>query len=353
MHIFIKLFQYFGGIFLGWGLGANDSANVFGMAVGSHMVSWRKAAVLTASFVILGAILQGRAGIETLAHDLGTQKAPESKVHSEEAAFPHKDADASEVNTTDLHKQRMFRNAMIMSLSAAFTVAIMTFLRLPVSTSQAVVGAIIGVNLLKGSVQWGGLLKVVLCWIGTPIGGIIFTFIFYYFFKWIIDKWRPSVIVYDRVMTILLIVTGCYGAYALGANNVANVSAVFVSSGQLTVVQAEWFGAIAIAIGIITYSKPVMMTVGSDIVKLDAFMAFITVLALSVTVWIYALIGVPVSTTQAVVGAVLGFGIIKGAHTINYKTLLRISMGWISTPIIGGAFAAAAYFISNLHYVPT
>ena len=152
---------------------------------------------------------------------------------------------------------------------------------------------------------------------------MLFTIIFYFLFRKIFNIWKPSLLHYDFVVRILLILAGCYGAYALGANSAANVTAVFVTSGTLTVSQASWFGGIAIAFGVITYSKPVMATVGCDIVKLDAFMAFITVLSLSVTVYIYALIGVPVSTTQAIVGAVLGISLIKGVQTVNFNTLRK------------------------------
>ena len=345
--MFITIFQYLGGFFLGWGLGANDSANVFGVAVASKMIKWRNAAVLTAIFVFVGALLQGERGIKTLAHDLGTSQTEDGIAHTQKHLPAGEDPDHVS------HGQHQIRNAMIMSFSAALTIIIMTFMKLPVSTSQAVVGCIIGVNLMRGCVQWSGLIKVVICWIGTPIGGLILTPLLYFTFRKIFYWWRPSVLVYDRTMTILLVVTGCYAAYALGANNVANVSAVFVSAKMMSIRNAEIFGAIAIAAGVLTYSKPVMMTVGSDIVKLDAFMAFITVLSLALTVWVYALIGVPVSSTQAVVGSILGFAMIKGAQTINFKTLGKISLGWLATPLIGGVFSALTYFVCNLHYIPS
>ena len=227
----------------------------------------------------------------------------------------------------------------------------MTLRKLPVSTSQAIVGAIIGLGIVKKDVNVAGLEKVVLCWIGTPVGGMIFTVVFYFIFKKIFNLLKLSVLQYDYVIRTLLILTGCYGAYALGANNVANVTAVFVTSGSLSVAQASWFGGIAIAFGVITYSKPVMETVGSGIVKLDAFMAFITVLSLSVTVYIYALIGVPVSTTQAIVGAVFGISLIKGTQTVNFSTVRKIAVAWILTPVVGGVLGAFGYFISNLYYI--
>jgi PiT family inorganic phosphate transporter len=328
-----NFFQYLGGMFLGWSLGANDSANVFGTAVSSKMVSYRVAIWLTALFVVLGALMQGEAGIKTLSEDLKTEQT------------------VSAVENPPKKQDAPLQIAMIASFAAAFTVTIMTILKIPVSTSQAVVGSIIGIGLMKNDVNFQGLGKVIICWIGTPIGGAILSIIFYWIFKKIFTLWRPSMFVYDPTIRILLIVCGCYGAYALGANNVANVSAVFVGPGMLTASQAALFGSISIAAGSVTYSRAVMMTVGKGIVQLDSFTAFVCVLAHAVTVHIYAIIGVPVSTSQAIVGAVLGIGLIKGAQTIHFKTLRNVFAGWTATPFIAGIFSATGYFISHLEYI--
>ena len=368
MFGFSNLIYYVGALFLGWGLGANDSANIFGTAVSSKMVKFRVAALCTAAFVIIGAVLQGRNGIETLAYSLTSnhnskeiQKPSYSEKNNDVAIYRKKRHIQQNTNNENGHqaksiireikKDELLKEAMIMSLAAAITVFFMTLRKLPVSTSQAIVGAIIGLGIVKNDVNVQGLEKVILCWIGTPVGGMLFTLIFYFIFKRIFNLWKLSVLHYDYVMRTLLILAGCYGAYALGANNVANVTAVFVTSGTLTVSQAAWFGGIAIAFGVFTYSKPVMETVGCGIVKLDAFMAFIIVLSLSVTVYIYALIGVPVSTTQAIVGAVFGISIIKGKQTVNFGTLRKIGLAWIMTPIIGGVLGGVGYFISNLYYI--
>ena len=349
-----NLIYYVGSLFLGWGLGANDSANIFGTAVSSRMVKFRLAALCTAAFVIIGAVAQGRAGIETLAYSLNKKSETTNSVVSSHnksnkvESYVNNEAKAKTI-TGEINKP--LEEAMIMSFAAAIAVIFMTLRKLPVSTSQAIVGAIIGLGIMKHDVNLQGLEKVILCWVGTPIGGMVFTVIFYFLFKKIFKIWRPSVLKYDFIMRVLLILAGCYGAYALGANNVANVTAVFVTSGTLSVNQAAWFGGIAIALGVLTYSKPVMETVGCDIVKLDAFLAFITVLSLSATVYIYALIGVPVSTTQAIVGAVFGISLIKGVQTVNFNTIKKISIGWVMTPIIAGILGALGYFISNLNYV--
>ena len=104
------MFSLLGGVFLGWSLGANDAANTFGSAVSSRMVKFWTAAVLAAVFVLIGALLEGGSGIETLK------------------------------GLTDLS----LKQAVVSSIAAAVTVTLMTVLSLPVSTSQAAVGAILG-----------------------------------------------------------------------------------------------------------------------------------------------------------------------------------------------------------------
>ena len=294
------MFRVISGILLGWGLGANDSANVFGTAVSSRMVKYRTAALLTAIFVILGALLQGDEGMETV------------------SSLSHQN----------------INSAFITSLSAAITVIIMTILKLPISTSQAVVGAIIGAGILRGvPIDTHSLTKILLCWILTPIGGLFFTVVFYYLFAAIFRFFRVGMIQSDTLLRAGLIIAGSYGAYALGANNVANVTGVYVGS-LLTVQQAVIIGAVSIALGVLTYSKNVMLTVGKSIVKLDAFSAFITVFAQAVTVHIFAIVGVPVSTSQAIVGAVLGIGVIKNIEAINVKMVIKVFSGWLFTPTV-------------------
>ena len=109
------------------------------------------------------------------------------------------------------------------------------------------------------------------------------------------------------------------------------------------------FRRYSVAIGICTYSGKVMKTVGTGIVKLSPISAFITVLASSLVLFFFsdkslniflttrnlpAFPLVPVSQSQAVVGAILGIGIAKGNRNVNYKQLLRIAIGWVVTPVM-------------------
>ena len=303
-------------IYLGWSLGSNDASNVFGTAVASRMVPFGTAAALSSLFVLLGAILGGGAGMRTLAG----------------------------LSSLDLEK------AVIISVGAALTVTLMTLLRLPVSTSQAVVGAILGVGFFHGGVETGGLLKIVACWVGTPVGALLTAVVLYLLLRAPANWLAHRLITFDRVMKVGLILAGCYGSYALGANNAANVSGVFVGSGLMSAETGALVAGLSIALGIVTYGKPVMMTVGRGIFRMNAFSALVVVLAEALTVHFYAIVGVPVSTSQAVVGAVLGVGLLKSAETIRVRAVVGVLTGWVATPAIAAACSALIYFVAHLRF---
>jgi len=307
-----------GGIFLGWSLGANDASNAFGSAVSSRMIKFWTAAILASIFVVLGALLEGRAGMETLR------------------------------GLTDL----TLKMAVVSSVAAALTVTIMTVLGLPVSTSQAAVGAILGIGFVNEQLNLAGLGKVVACWFGTPIGGLIISIVLYRLLAVLYNRSKLDLFDSDILLRLSLIGAGSYAAYTLGANNVANVTAVFVGAGQLTVFAATLIGGLSIALGILTFSRGVMDTIGKKLVRLDPFSALVVVLAEGLTVHFYTFVGVPVSTSQAVIGAVLGVGIVKGVKTVNRRTLINILLGWFLTPAIACFIAVALYFAINLRFIP-
>src|SRR5512137_1991981 len=141
------------GLFLGWSLGANDASNVFGSAVGSKMVSFRKAAIIASVFVILGAVIQGAGASHTLGK-LGSVNA--------------------------------IGGSFTLALAAAVTVYVMTKFSLPVSTTQAIVGAIIGWNLFTGNkTDSGTLSKIVVTWITGPLLGAGFAILLFMLVTWI------------------------------------------------------------------------------------------------------------------------------------------------------------------------
>lgn len=305
------MFKLLSGVFMGWSLGSNDSANVFGTAVASKTIKFRTAVLLCACFVIIGAYLGGSRGMHTL---------------------------SSLVEQT-------FETAFTASLAAAITVTIMTILKLPVSTSQAMVGAIIGIGICIGNINLSGFFKIGIVWLGTPVGTVIISMLLYPVIKKVLNSLPINIFTQDYLLKTGLIISGCYAAYSLGANNVANVTGVYSEVGILTIPQALIIGGASIALGVITFSKNVMITVGEKLVRLDPFSAFIAVLSQAIILDIYARIGVPTSSSQAVIGAVLGIGIIKGMQTIKLKTLGMIFTGWIVTPLIAILISVITYLL--------
>jgi PiT family inorganic phosphate transporter len=337
------LFFLSSGLFLGWSLGANDAANVFGTAVGTRMVTFRSAAIVCSIFIILGATISGAGA----AHTLGRLGA---------------------VNT--------LAGSFTVALAAALATFWMTRLQIPVSTSQSVVGAIIGWNLYSSSVTDGASLRrIVSTWVACPlITGVIAVGLFV-LVRWLVEVSRPHLLRLDHLTRLGLLVVGAFGSYSLGANNIANVMGVFVPDnpigdvalfGLVTITgtqQLFFLGAVAIAVGVFTYSERVMGTVGGGLVRLSPISALVVVLAQSITLFLFASEGlenflisrglptiplVPVSSSQAVIGAIVGISLFKGAG-IRYRVLGNISLGWIATPVLAGTVAFfLLFFMDNV-----
>jgi len=305
------MWKVISGIFLGWTLGSNDSANVFGTAVAAKIVRYRTAILVTSLFVVLGAVVEGEKCFATVG-DL-SRLTPES--------------------------------AFSAALAAGITMFMLTYLALPSSTSQAIIGAILGVGMLSGIPDLSRLYKIVTCWVLTPIGAILISFILYQLIGFFIARYMVSPQKRSLLIFWGLILAGCFGAYALGSNNVANVTGVYVGSGLLTPFEGVLIGSLSIASGVLTYSRKVMMTVGNEIAPLDEYAAFIAALAGAITVELFTQVGVPVSSSQAIVGGVAGVGLVKGARTVSRRTLIEIVIGWVSTPISAGIIS---YFLLKL-----
>jgi PiT family inorganic phosphate transporter len=336
------------GLFLGWSLGANDHGNVFGAAVQTKMIKFKYAALIGSIFVILGAVAEGSGGSATL-NQLGSVNAA--------------------------------AGTFAVALATAITVALMTKLMLPVSTSQAIVGGIIGWNLFAEMLtDYSSLTKIVISWVAAPFLAAVFSFLLYYVFKYYLGRSKLHLLSLDTYNRWWLIIIGAFGAYSLGANNIANVVGIFVNNSpfkdivlfqtiHITGLQQLYFwGAISIAVGIYTYSQKVITTIGSDVFKLSPMTGLIVVLAESLVLYLFGSKGlqnllislhlptiplVPISSSQAVIGAVLGIGLVKGGRNINFSTLGKISMGWITTPLMACLLTfVMLFFVQNVFEQP-
>jgi PiT family inorganic phosphate transporter len=328
------------GMFLGWSLGANDASNVFGTAVGTRMLRFRTAAILCSIFIILGAVISGAGATHTL-----------GKLGAINAAA----------------------GAFVVAFSAGVSVYLMTRARYPVSTSQAIVGAIVGWNLFTGSpTDSQVLLTIVMTWVACPILSALIAVLSYKVVAYVIFRFKIHMFKLDEMTRYGLLIMGIFGSFALGANNIANVVGVFLPVSPFTDIQLfgglcfsssqQLFllGSLAISLGVASYSRRVMDTVGSGIFKLSPVMAFVAVWAHSIVLFLFSsqrleqlLLGaglpalplVPVSSSQAIVGAVIGMGLLKGRHNIRWKMVGGIAGSWITTPLFACLISFVCLFI--------
>ncbi|MGC1389894.1 MAG: inorganic phosphate transporter [Bacteroidales bacterium] len=331
------------GLFLGWSLGANDASHIFGSAVGSKMVTFRKAAIIASVFFILGAVIQGSGTSQTLGK-LGAINA--------------------------------IGGSFTLALAAAISIYMMTKFALPISTTQAIVGAIIGWNFFTGNrTDSSTLEKIVISWVAGPIIGAVFAILLYILVKRFKKLTKIHLIRFESYIKTGLIVVGAFGAYSLGANNIANVMGVFVPAFHLKDLnfwifslnssqQLLLLGGLAVASGIITYSWKVMETIGNNILELSSEAALVVVLAQSLVLFIFSSTGlsnlivktglppipmVPVSSSQVIVGCILGIGLYKGVRNINFKILGEIGLGWIISPVASGLLTFfLLFFMKNI-----
>jgi len=336
------------GLFLGWSLGANHHGNIFGAAVQTKMIKFKYAALISSIFVILGSVMEGSGGSATL-----------NKLGSVNAAA----------------------GAFTVALATAISIALMTKVKLPVSTSQAIVGAIIGWNLFAGMLtDYTSLISIVASWVIAPILAAGISFILYYLFRYYLNKSKIHLLRMDAMNRILLLIFGAFGAYSLGANNIANVVGIFVSVSpfhdinlfqviHITGIQQLYFwGAVSIAIGIYTYSERVMSTVGTDLYKLSPVTGLIVVISEAIVLYLFGsqelqhmllrlhlptIPLVPISSSQGVIGAVIGVGLAKGGKNIHYNIMGKISLGWVAAPLMAGVLSFfMLFFVQNVFEQP-
>lgn len=332
------------GVFLGWSLGANHAATVFGTAVESRMVRFRTAAIVAGIFVVLGAVISGAGTTQTL-NSLGAVNA--------------------------------IAGAFTVALAIGLTIAWMTKLKLPISSSQAVVGGIIGWNMFTGSpTDTSSFSKIASTWVVGPILAAAFAYVMLKVLAFILRNTRMHMLHLDAWTRTGLMISAAGAAYMLGANNIANVMGMFVPASPfadlslLQVVrisgtyQLFFIGGLAIAVGIYTYGEHVMATVGKDLYRITPLSGLVVVVAETIVMFLFTsqglealLIGaglpsfplVPLSSSQVVIGAVIGVGLAKGGRGINFRVLGKIGAGWVIAPVVAGVIAfILLFFVQNV-----
>ena len=350
----------FAGLFMGWSLGTNDAANAFGTAVATRVVSYRSAVTIIAVLVVVGAILGGHNNIDKVA-ELATSNKVIASI--EEVS----DAVASgEVETLRL---KSGIKAAIIFTCAALTVFVMSYLKFPVSANQSITGAIIGWGLYYADYSDPAVLAVNLpqigkfasTWLLNPLGAGIVSFCLVFLVNRFLTDRLTALSGYDKVIKFGYLAAGAFASYSIGMNSSANVTALYydaafaqtgVAANLLTDARlTATIGGIAIAVGVLTFSKRVMLTVGSSIAEITQIDGFLVIIAMALTVVIMGnWMGIPVSTSQAVVGAVMGAGLTRGAKAVHFGVFKNIAIAWVSSPTVAGLMAYGVAIIARGYF---
>ncbi len=404
------------GLFMAWGIGANDVSNAMGTSVGARALTMKQAILVAMVFEFAGAYLAGGEVTETI----------RSGIVELDVMTSHPD---------------LFIYGMLSSLLAAGTwLMIASILGWPVSTTHSIVGAIIGfaaVGISADAVQWNQVWGIVGSWVITPvIAGVIsfwifrsvqrlilstddpftnakhyipfymfavgfflsmvtilkglkyvlqahdvqFSFIEAMFVATLIGILVAGIGVYmlsritpdpaadkanrfasvEKVFGVLMIFTACSMAFAHGSNDVANAvgpMAAVISVLDVGAIEAKaqvpsWvllLGALGIVAGLATYGYKVMITIGKKITELTPSRGFAAEMSAAATVVIASGLGLPISTTHTLVGAVLGVGLARGIGALNIGVIGGIFASWLITlPAGAGLSILFFYFFKGL-----
>lgn len=394
----VLVIGYVFGFYMSWNIGANDVANSMASAVGAKAISIRQAVFIAGILNCVGAVFIGSHVTNTIRKGI---------VSTEVLADPH----------------LALVGAISALLAAALWVSFATWKSLPVSTTHAIVGAMIGFGIMAGgftAVNWGKLGAVVASWIISPvfsmaigwgmfklivrlvlrqhaafrraialspmfIGAAVFIIVLSFLFKTPLGKslsiHTPAAVAIailvaaalgfigqrllkhhvpgddkgtEEVFRKIQIGTSCYVALAQGANDVANavgplaVVYFLVKTGTVgATVPVPFFlllfGGIGIACGIGMAGHRVMDTIGNKITTLTNTRGFSVDFAAATTVLLASKMGLPVSTTHAAVGGVMGVGLARGIAAVNFGILYRIVLYWVLTVPVAALTSMAMF----------
>lgn len=339
MEVFLPFIMILAGFYVGWNIGANDAANCIGTTVGAQIISYRKAVLLMSFFVILGGALQGHHVMKTVGKGIVVSDAQAWAEHNGTEAGPEFRALFPDDRLPD-------KAILVALLSAGFFVTLATFSSVPVSTSQAIVGGVAGtgvgiVGMNASYFKLAVLMKIFGAWVISPVLTMLLAFGLYTLLGLLLRRF--SAVAWSKVMAVAVVASAAYVSYSLGANDVGNAIGPLLSKYPDSGLQLALLGGIAMAIGAMTFGQRVTDTVGKSITPLDYGGALAAQLSAAFGVHLFSMAGIPVSTSQAVVGGVVGVGLTKGMASVSRKKLGTIFVGWVVTPACAAIFAAVVY----------
>ncbi len=294
-------------LYMGWTIGADDAGAAMGSAVGAGVLTIRRAVLLIAVFTTAGAVLEGHKVVKTLGKGV-----------------------------VQAHLDPVLAGATVFVAAVWCHVAVM--LGVPISTTQATVGAIAGTGYALGlPVNWDKLSEIAVSWLVAPTIAAAPAYVISRWLRRELRSRRRSLGELERMMRLFLMVSGCYVAYSIGANNAANAVAPLVMAGVLDVRTASVIGGVMISLGALTAGSRVIETVGRKITKLDPITAFSAQLSAAMVTHGASEFGLPISINETTSGAVIGVGLSQGE--LNLYTVRKILITWVASPV--GAFLMA------------
>ena len=307
------------GVYVGWNIGANDTANCMGTSVGCGLISFRNAVILVAIFSILGALLQGQNVMNTIGRGI-------------------------------VKSDLSYLAVIIALLCSGFFVTLATFFRIPTSTSQAIVGGVVGIGLaVNAEVDFSKFIVIAESWVICPLMVMALSFGLMHLVKLILRRFETASFRFQNALGWLAIGSACYVAFSMGANNAGNAVGPIANLGILHPKLLLLMGGLSIAVGAVTYGRKVADTVGKGITPLDIPGAFVAQVSSAFGMHLFSLLGIPVSTSSVIVGAVVGVGLVKGMKAISKKTIATILLGWLLTPTFAAVSSYLLYkFIKTL-----
>jgi len=228
---------------------------------------------------------------------------------------------------------------IVLALSIVGSALILTsaynFLTVPTSTIQILVFSAVGAGLSSGvGIQWGTITSLLVLWAVAPFAAFALGF----GYLRIADRLRPATAPggsLTRAAVAGLVGVGAAASFAMGANDVANASGALVMTGLFGLLAAGAVGGAGLALGVVTWGRPLLRTVAFDLVHLDPRMATSAQLAQSTVILASVAFGLFTSMNQALVGAMIGTGVARGQSTVLWRPIRNILIGWSIGPVSG------------------
>lgn len=311
-NVFTNMLLFLPSITLGIIMGGNDAGNILGPTVANGIFKVKKALIVCSSMVILGALLGGLPGMRVA-------------------------SSLVKVNIIEV---------IIINLSASLVTFLFLMRKLPISMTQAIVGANVGVGTLTKEVEPKILLSITIGWFLTPIVSYAISFVFFKFFSRIFKRIK-NIRFRSTLLRFMLWFFTIYGSYSLGANNAGKITGILYNKGFNAVFLLALSG-VSLSIGIVLLGKRTIYTVGRELIHIDDFSAMISISSSAFTIWLFSLVGLPISAAHSIVGSILGIGGANGTRITNKKIFQKIIFSWLEAPVYSGIFSALLLSICKL-----